>query len=228
MVFVLLFSLSACSGGKGDGDTGNGAASDINSDSDHIGDGDADDSENGDSDKQSRTVNGKYEYTVAGKTIYLDVDVNDYIFKDYGVEWFDFCKMAEDYGYEPIDMREGYAWSPEAVIELDGIQYKVFLSDIGEEFEENGYSFHIVELNAFVYNEPSVSELLNTFAQLDLSIMPDRAPYRIAKTGTKRLSFDLIVMTAYTFENLKDSASAFTYGKDFPEYCVANASYEIP
>ena len=228
MVLVLLCSLAACSGGRGSGENSGGIGD--GSGSGDIGSADVGDeggigADDNDSGKQGRKLNGKYEYAVAGKTIYLDVDVDKYIFKENGREYFKFTEMAEDYGFVLDDSPERVMWEPLASFESGSTTMIVGFADAGT-FDENDHTFTAQKVYVACRENGNLvgNDTMGKSTERD----PAVSKYRVDESRNLRVCYDLIVLLAYSFEGAKESLSDFSFGPEFMDYSLRPGNYAIP
>lgn len=218
MVFVLLLSLAACSGGKDSGGTGDGDG--VSSTSEKgVGDGADDDGvEDGDEGETAkRKEKGMYVYDVAGNEVYCKNDIFSFI-KD---DTFDFEAMAIASGYEVIKGSSGKLVTLVAKKSISDGEIGVKLQTSHDEIEDSsGEKFTPVE-GILVYNG-------STWISQVLQNNPSASIYKEVSLCDRKCTIEQIILLEYALENMSDDINSFSFGNVLPDYEFSPGNCNIP
>ena len=182
--------------------------------------------------------NGKYSYTLYGRTISMDVNVDDYFFDNKGVKCFDIYELATSLGWSS-DSDTGssghYMFQNGDMVISMSIDYNLDVKIPGTNYGQLssiGYGFGTTDGGQY-YNE-SGDNLSHRSFFLSFGAHVDTANCRLFNPNKCGLSYDDVVLISYILwsgiTNPGESPMMIAFGEDF-EYIYSRTtsmSYHLP
>ncbi|MBE6742222.1 MAG: hypothetical protein E7570_07980 [Ruminococcaceae bacterium] len=173
----------------------------------------------------------KYTYNLGEVTVNLSVNVDNYLFEENGNHYFKIVDMYKDYGYIPEENSHVYARcryeKEDTTIIVQSVRYFSMV-------KQNDIQKRAVNIEVWNGIEPGNATKLGDVGQnyaFGANFDADTSStvfYELYVNSPKYdvMTYEMVVMLAYTLEHAKEDLTDFSYSKDFAVYEEVHNDYK--